>query len=411
MKTRARIAAAACGMLLCTAVSSADDPVLEWNAIMLSTTAGQNPFLQARFAAITQLAVFEAVNAIDKDFDPYLGTVAAPPAASADAAAVAAAHAVLKNYFPANAAALDAARDASLASIADGIPKQQGLAVGEAAAAAMIALRTGDGSAPPEFYTPAPPDPGEWQLTPSCPPAGGVLLQWRNLRPFSIETTNQFRAAPPPALTSRRYARDYLEVKRVGGADSRFRPQGRADVARFYAVTAPVPVWNAAASQVAVEQGRSMSEKARALALVNVAISDAQATVFETKYHYHFWRPETAIRGGDADGNPLTRADPGFEPFVPTPCFPSYVSAHGASSGAAREVLERMFGPRHHFITLSNPAVADVALQYGTFRQMTRDIDDARVYGGIHFRFDQEAGGKMGRKVGAYVYRRALRRR
>lgn len=405
------MAAAVCGMLLSTAALSTNDPVLEWNAIMVSTTAGQNPVVQARFAAITQLAVFEAVNAIDKDFDPYLGSVIAPASASAQAAAVAAAHAVLKNYFPANASVLDAARAASLARIADGLRKQDGIAVGEAAAAAMIALRTDDGSAPPEFYTPASADPGEWQLTPSCPPAGGVLLQWRNVRPFAIETTDQFRATPPPRLTSKRYVHDYNEVKRVGGVHSLYRPQDRADVAVFYAVTAPVPVWNAAASQVAIEQGRSMSESARALALVNVAISDAQASVFETKYHYHFWRPETAIRAGDADGNLLTRGDPDFMPFVLTPCFPSYASGHGASSGAAREVLERVFGPRHHFITLSNPAAADVVLQYSSFRQMTRDIDDARVYGGIHFRFDQEAAAKLGRQAGAYVHRNTLRRR
>ena len=411
MRTRTRLAAAACGWLLSSAALSANDPVLEWNAIMVSTTAGQNPVAQARFAAITQLAVFEAVNAIDKDFDPYLGTLAAPPTASAEAAAVVAAHAVLKNYFPANAAALDAARATSLAGIADGIRKQQGISVGAAAAAAMIALRTDDGSAPPEFYLPASSNPGEWQLTPSCPAAGGVLLQWRNLRPFAIETTDQFRSAPPPALTSRRYTRDFWEVRLVGGVDSRFRPQSRADVAQFYAATAPVTAWNAAASQVAVEQGRSMSENARALALLNVAISDAQASVFETKYHYNFWRPETAIRAGDADGNLFTRGDPDFKPFVLTPCFPSYASGHGSSSGAAREVLERILGARHHFITLSNPAVAGVVLQYSNFQQITRDIDDARVYGGIHFRFDQEAAAKLGRQVGAYVHRHTLRRR
>jgi hypothetical protein len=411
MGTRTRMTAVVCGMLLSNAAVSANDPVIEWNEIMVRTTAGQNPFFQARFAAITQLAVFEAVNAIDKDFDPYLGTIAAPSSASAEAAAVAAAHGVLKNYFPSSAAALDAARATSLAGIAEGIPKQEGIAVGEAAAAAMIALRTGDGAAPPEFYVPSSANPGEWQPTPSCPPAGGILLQWRNLRPFAIEATDQFRSAPPPAVSSRRYARDYTEVKRVGSVDSVFRPQDRANVARFYAATAPVPVWNAAASQVAVEQSRSISESARVFALVNMAISDAQASVFETKYHYRLWRPETAIRAGDTDGNLLTRGDLAFMPFVPTPCFPSYASAHGSSSGAAREVLERVFGPRHHSITLSNPTIADVVLQYGTFRQITSDIDDARVYGGIHFRFDQEAGAKLGRQVGAYVHRNSLRRR
>lgn len=410
MKMQTRMAAAACLTLLSTVALAAQDPVLEWNSIMLTTVAGQNPFFQARFASTTQLAVFEGVNAIDKDFDPYLGTIVAPPTASKEAAAVAAAHAVLKNYFPGNASTLDASRDRSLANIAEGTAKQEGIAAGEAAAAAMIALRTGDGSAPPEFYLPTSSSAGEWQPTPSCPPAGGILLQWRNLRPFSIETTDQFRAAPPPPLKSKRYARDYNEVKRVGGAVSAFRSQDRADVAVFYAATSPVPVWNAAASQVAAQQGRSLTETARALALVNMAIADAQASVFDTKYHYNLWRPETAIRAGDADGNLLTRGDPGFMPFVTTPCFPSYASAHGSSSGAAREVLERAFGARHHFITLTNPAVAGVVLQYGAFRQITSDIDDARVYGGIHFRFDQEAGAKLGRQVGAYTYRNTLRR-
>jgi hypothetical protein len=411
MRMRSRAAAAVCGLLFSTAALSSSDPVLEWNAMMVSTTAGQNPIVQARFAAITQLAVFEAVNAIHKDFDPYLGTITAPSTASTEAAAVAAAHRVLKNYFPASAYTLDAARVKSLRGIADGIRKQQGIAVGEAAAAAMIALRADDGSAPPEFYLPTSTEPGEWQLTPSCPPAGGVLLHWRNVRPFAIETTDQFRSAPPPALTSKRYLRDYWEVKLVGGVDSRFRPQGRADVAHFYAATAPVPVWNAATSQVAAAQGRSMSESARALALVNVAISDAQAAVFETKYHYNFWRPETAIRAGNTDGNPLTRGDPDFKPLVTTPCFPSYGSGHGSSGSAARAVLERMFGARRHFVTLSNPTVPGVVLQYEAFRQITRDIDDARIYGGIHFRFDQVAGAQLGRDVGAYVHRHTLRRR
>ena len=395
------LAAAVCGTLLSTAAVSSTDPVLEWNSIMVSTTATQNPFFQARFAAITQLAVFEAVNAIDKDFEPYLGTISAPPGASPDAAAVAAAHAVLENYFPGDAPALDAAYAASLARIPNGSAKQNGIEVGKAAAVALIGLRTLDDSTPPEFYSPTAPAPGVWQPTPSCPSAGGTLLQWRNLRPFAIERTDQFRSASPPALTSERYARGYNEVMRVGSVDSAFRPQDRADVARFYAATAPVPVWNSAAAQVAVEQGRSMSENARALALMDVAIIDASASVFDTKYSYDFWRPETAIH---ASGNTT------WKPYIVTPCFPGYGSAHASLSNAARQVLERLYGPRHHLITLSNPAVAGVVLQYATFEQITNDINDARVYGGIHFRFDQETGAQQGRRVGAYVHRHILRR-
>ena len=380
--------------------ASGGDPVLEWNSIMVTTTATQNPFFQARFAAITQLAVFEAVNAIDKEYEPYLGTISAPSGASRDAAAVAAAHAVLENYFPGDAAALDGAYAASLAGIRNGSAKQDGIAVGEAAAAALIALRAGDGSAPPQFYLPTSSAAGEWQLTPGCPAAGGILLQWGNLRPFAIESTSQFRSAPEPALTSRRYARSYNEVMRVGSVDSAFRPQDRADVARFYAATAPVPVWNSAAAQAAVEQGRSMLENARTLALMNVAISDAAASVFETKYSYYLWRPETAIHAS---------GDTAWMPYIVTPCFPGYGSAHASLSNAARKVLERLYGPRRHFITLSNPAVPGVILQYENFEQITHDISDARVYGGIHFRFDQEIGGEQGRRVGEYVYRHILR--
>jgi hypothetical protein len=395
------MAAAVCGTLLSTAAMSSTDPVLEWNSIMVNTTASQNPFFQARFAAITQLAVFEAVNAIDKDFEPYLGTITAPPGASPDAAAVAAAHAVLENFFPGDAPALDVAYAASLARIPNGTAKQDGIEVGETAAAALIVLRTGDGSAPPEFDSPTSSAPGAWQTTPSCPPAGGTLLQWRNLRPFAIERADQFRSGPPPALTSQRYARSYDEVMRVGSIDSEFRPQDRADVARFYAAAAPVPVWNSVAAQVAIAQGRSMSENARALALMDVAIIDASASVFDTKYSYGFWRPETAIHAS---------GDTTWKPYIVTPCFPSYASAHASLSNAARKVLERLYGPRPHFITLSNPAVAGVILHYETFEQIIDDIDDARVYGGIHFRFDQETGGEQGRKVGAYVFRHILRR-
>jgi hypothetical protein len=401
MRTLIVMAAAVCGTLLSTAAMSSSDPVLEWNSIMVNTTASQNPFFQARFAAITQLAVFEAINAIDKDFEPYLGSITAPSGASPDAAAVTAAHAVLGNYFPGSASALDAAYAASLARIPNGTAKQNGIEVGEAAAAALIALRTGDGSAPPEFFSPTSSAPGAWQPTPSCPPAGGTLLQWRNLRPFAIERADRFRSAPPPALTSQRFARGFDEVMRVGSIDSAFRPQDRADVARFYAATAPVPVWNSAAAQVAIAQGRSMAETARALALMDVAISDASAAVFDTKYFYGFWRPETAIH---ASGETT------WKPYIVTPCFPSYVSAHASLSNAARKVLERLYGPRPHFITLSNPAVAGVILQYETFEQITNDINDARVYGGIHFRFDQEIGGEQGRQVGAYVFRHILRR-
>jgi len=395
--------------LLFSPTAARADVVLDWNTIMVTTTTGQSPFAQARFAAITQLAVFEAVNAITHDYEPYLGTIIAPQGASAEAAAVAAAHRVLRNYFPASAASLDAARLNSLASIPDGTSKTAGIAVGEAAAAAMIALRAADGSGTAAFYVPISSDPGQWQLTPSCPPAGGILLHWGNVTPFAIQSSDQFRSDPPPALFSNKYRFDYNEVKAVGDVNSIERPADRTDVARFYAAVPPVAVWNPAARQVIAAHEASVSENARTLALLNMAISDALVSTFDTKYHYTFWRPETAIRAGDLDGNPKTDPAAGFVPLIITPCFPSYPSAHASGSNAARKVLESLFGSGRHSITLSNATLPGIILNYTRFKEITDDIDDARVYGGIHFRFDQEAGARQGRRVAKYVYRHKLR--
>ena len=315
-------------LLICAGVARAD-VVLDWNAVMQSTVAGQNPFAQARFAAITQLAVFEAVDTITGDSEPYLGTIEAPDGASAEAAAIAAAYRVLKTVLPRGCRPRHGPGN-SLAAISDSQAKADGIAVGEAAAAAIIALRSADGSAPPQFYAPSSSAAGEWQRTAGCPSAGGILLHWRNVAPFGIESSSQFRSEPPPALTSNEYVKDYLEVMAVGDSASVMRPADRADVARFYAAVSAVAAWNPAIRQVAAAEGTSLSENARAFALLNVVISDALVSVMETKYHYTFWRPETAI--------------PGFAPFIATPCFPGYPSAHASASYAAEEIARRIFG-------------------------------------------------------------------
>jgi PAP2 superfamily protein len=410
MNIRRHVGTALAAVIACAPATTAGaDTVLDWNAIMLRTVAGQNPFAQGRSAAIVQLAVFEAVNAVTGDHRPYLGTLPPAPQASAEAAAVAAAHGVLRALVAAEAANLDAARAASLAALPDGPAKAQGVLVGEAAAAAMLAQRANDGSAPPQFHVPAPPAPGVWQPTPGCPPAGGTLLHWRNVTPFGIAGSAQFRSAPPPSLHGRRYARDYKEVLALGAANSIERPPDRADVARFYAAASAVAAWNAAVHQVAAVRGTTLAENARAFALLNMAINDGLVSSIETKYHYVTWRPHTAILAGDADGNPKTQADATFTPFVATPCFPSYPSAHASASYAALAVAVRLFGNRGHAIALAHAAVPGVVLRYGSFREIARDVDDARVYGGIHFRFDQEAGARQGLRVGRFVVRHHLR--
>lgn len=401
-------------LLFASAVAQAD-AVLDWNVIAVKTAIanGQNPFAQARTAAIVQLAVFESVNAITGEYHPYLGTIVAQPGAAADAAAIQAAYRVLRTYFAASAATLDAERANSLALVPDGQAKNDGIATGEAAALAMIALRANDGSSPPQFKIPGPPVPGEWQATRSCPIVNGIAVgiafQWQNITPFGIPSASEFLLDPPPALTSNEYAKAYNEVMTGGSIDSTERPQDRADVALFYAASSPTLVFNQVVQQVAQQQGRSLSENARALAVVNMAMNDSLVASFFNKYHYNFWRPETAIHAGDTDGNPKTSADPTFVPFVTTPCFPSYPSNHGSAANGAAEILKRIYGEGGHSITLSNPAAPNIVLQYTTFKQITDDISDARVYGGIHFRTDQDAGARLGKAVGKAVYRNNLR--
>jgi hypothetical protein len=409
-------------MLIATLFGSAvakADAVLDWNLIAVNTavTNGQNPFAQARSAAIVQLAVFEAVNAITHDYQPYLGSIVAPHGASADAAAIQAAYRVLSTYFSASASALVAARANSLALIPDGQAKSDGIATGDAAAFAMIALRANDGSSPAQFEIPGPAVPGEYQATPSCPIVNGVavgtLFQWQNVTPFAIPSASDFLLEPPPALDSNQYAKTYNEVKAIGSAsaNSTERPQDRANVVLFYAAATPTQVFNQAARQIVAQEGRhSLSENARAFALINMAINDGAVSTFFNKYHYNFWRPETAIHAGGSDGNRKTDANPDWAPFIVTPCFPSYPSAHGTLSGAGAEVMRRLYGEAGHAITLSNPTVPTIVLHYGSFRQITDDISDARVYGGIHFRTDQDAGERLGIAIGRDVYKNNLRR-
>lgn len=384
------------------------DVVTDWNGIMQSTVATSNAFAQSRSAAITQLAVFEAVNAIAKRFPPYIGTLWAPAGASVDAAAIAAAHKALVALHPAATASLDTAYAAGIQALPDDQSRLDGIAIGEAAANAMLALRAADGSTAIVSYVPGA-DPGDWRPTPpALLPA--LLPNWGQVMPFGIDNGAQYRSAPPPALTSGKYARDYDEVMTVGAVNSTERTQRLTDIAVFYASSA-VQAWNPAARQVSAAQHRTTAENARAFAALNMAIADGLIAVMETKYYYNVWRPVTAIRLGDTDGNKRTPPDVSWLPLIATPPFPSYPSAHASASGAARAVLEELFGRDGFDVDLTSSTAPGLVLHYTAWEQITDDIDDARVYGGIHFRYDQEAGGRQGRQVGMDIVRTFLRGR
>jgi len=402
------------GVLACSfgAGVARADTVTDWNKIMQDTvvasggTPASNPNHQTRWGAIVQLAVFEAVNSIDRSYEPYIAYLDAPPEASLDAAVITAAHDTLVVLRPLSAATLEAMRDTALLAIPNGPEKDAGIAVGAAAAAAMLALRADDGWDDVVPYTPGT-EPGDWRPTPG---GGAALLPgWGLVTPFGLESGSQFRLPAPPALHTEKYASDYNEVKLLGRKDSAVRPPDRTDVALFYASASPVQVWNSAARQVSAAQRKSLSENARIFALLAMAMGDASIAQWDTKYHYSFWRPVTAIRNGDIDGNPLTEADPEWLPLINTPSHPSYASGHATVSGSARAVLERVFGRDGHDVVLTHSAVPGVVLDYTAWDEITDDIDDARVYGGIHYSFDQEKGAHLGRQVGRYILRILLR--
>jgi hypothetical protein len=404
-----RTVPAAC-VLACVAMTARGDVVTDWNEIMEQTalaTTPEDPLLRARTASITQVAVFEAVNSIVGDYEPYDDAIAAPEGASADAAAIVSAHRVLTTLHPQRTAQLDAARDKSLAQISDGAAKKDGIAVGVAAADAILALRANDGVDAPVSYTPGN-KPGEYRPTPPDhtpafrPGLGQVAT-------FVIRNGRQFRSAPPPGLRSQHYARDFDEVKRVGEAGALQRPPDRTQVARFYEIADADSIYYPTARQVIATRSRTVSENARLFALLSMAIWDGAIACFETKYHFNLWRPVTAIREAQSDGNRRTEPDAEWSSAVFTPPFPSYPAGHASFGGAARAVLEEEFGRDGHVITLTHPAVPDIVLRYATFKQITDDVDDARIYGGVHYRFDQEAGALQGKSVGEYVLRHALR--
>ena len=271
----------------------------------------------------------------------------------------------------------------------------------------MLAKRANDGSATAISYTPMN-GIGFWQPTPPNLPAG-AFQHWGKITPFGLARPDQFRSPPPPPLTSAEYRRDYNEVKLMGGSHSSERPVDRTNMARFAAMTSPVMLCNSIAVQLATAQMPSLSENARTFALLNMAIADATIAVFDSKYFYHLWRPVTAIRAGNMDPNPKTEGDPTFNTLITTPPYPAYPSGYGGLAAAGRYILERAFGSTQHVIKLSLPTLPGVMLEYTKIRDLTDDIADARVYAGIHFRFDQNEAEVLGLNVAQYVKQNNLR--
>jgi hypothetical protein len=400
------------------------DEAFDWNLTGFEATVegGQNPILISRTMTMMHLAVHDALNAIERRYEPYLYVGRAEPGAAPVAAIAAAAHDVLVEVIPAwgkpeqrgkALGIVDSAYNSALANIPDGQAKNHGIAIGKAAAAAILLARKTDGSGGPAQYTVGT-APGKWQPhpnpTPPNPPIADAALaagnwpamlpHWGQVTPFTMATPWQFRLPGPPALASPEYARDYEEVKQAGGKNSTTRTAEQSEIARYWYEGSPQG-WSRIARVVAAQRGLDRWDNARLLALVNAVIADGYIAGADTRYFYNFWRPVTAIRAGDADGNDATAADVAWESFLNTPPLPDYPSTHSVAGGAASAVLARFFGSDKIVFTMtSGPPFGGITRSFNSFSQAAQENADSRVYAGIHFRSACQDGIKLGEQIG-----------
>lgn len=392
-------------MVACTAGAARADVVTDWNVVALNASAmPPNSILQSRTLAITHAAVYDAVRAVERNGPAYAVEAQARSGASVEAAAAAAAHAALERLTPAAKPMLDAALSATLARIPDGPAKIDGVALGAHVGAQTVALRANDGA---DAKVPFNPKPGAAMYVPT-PPHGlpPILLQWGAVTPFVLRGTvaTEWKGAPAPGSAA--FARDYDEVKGIGGRYSTARTADQTAAAVFWTVQTAVP-WHAAARAVSAAKGLSISDNAKLFAMLAMATADSQIVTFAEKYKRPHWRPITAIRsdlGGDSAATPLQR-DARWEPLIGTPPHPEYPSAHASFSGAAEVVLRTWLGGDDLEVSVTHPPIFGITRSYRKLSQITEEVENARVWGGIHFRSADRDGIEVGRKIGAIVVR------
>jgi len=367
------------------------DVITDWNLkageIVTESKLGTPPAIRAM--AIVQTAVYEAVNAIT-------------PGASINAAVAAANRAALAKLMPSQQASIDAAYQAALALIADGPGKTAGIAIGEQAAAAVLARRADDGAASAESHRP---HTTAGTYVPTATPA---VTQWPQRKPWLMASAAQFRPGPPPALTSEAWARDYNEVKSFGAKNSTRRTGEQTEIARFWEYSLPA-IYHGVVRSVAQMPGREVTQNARMFAAVAQAMDDGMIGVFDAKYHYNFWRPATAIRNGDIDGNEATQREASWSPLIDAPMHPEYPSAHSILAAAVGTVLKAEIGKGPMpVLTTTSPTAKGAARRWTNLDDFTREVGDARIYEGIHYRTSTDAGSAMGKQIGELTVEKFL---
>jgi hypothetical protein len=393
------------GMAMGT-TSSRADAVTDWNVkaceMVVEAKLGTPPAM--RVLAIVHTAVYEAANAITKRYPAGALKLDAASGASVDAAVAAANHATLVKLLPSVQPTIDSAYQAALTKVADGPAKAAGISVGEKAAAAVLAASADDGATVAEAYR-SHTTPGAY--VPTVVPA---VPQWAQRKPWLMASPAQFRPGPPPQLDSEVWARDYNEIKALGGKNSTRRSAEQTEIARFWDYSMP-PIYHGVVRSVANQPGRELTQNARLFVAVTQASDDAAIAIFEAKYHYNFWRPVTAIRNGDTDGNDATERDPSWTPFIETPMHPEYPCAHCVLSSAMGTVLQAEIGTGPMpMLTTSSPTAKGATRSWTTTADFVQEVAAARIYDGVHYRNSTVVGSAIGKQVGELAAAKYLRR-
>jgi PAP2 superfamily len=401
IRSAAALVGGAALLALAASTPARADTVSDWNlnaTNALIVAAGQPPQVSVPHLAMVHGAVYDAVNAIDGGHEGYLlSSRLARPSDSKDAAAATAAYRLLVQLVPAQQMVLDTQYAASLAAVPDGSPKTRGIAVGNAAAAAMIAARTDDGRFGP-FRFAVGSGPGVWK--PVLPAFVNDPNAWlKDVKPFLIRSSSQFRSDGPLPLTSRRYAREFEEVKAFGSAGSDVRSEDQGLAARYWAENPPA-TWSRIFRTLSAQEGLSLVDNARFFAMLYMTAADALISVWDDKAHWSFWRPITAIREADTDGNPRTESDTGWLPLIATPPYPEHPSGHTGLSGSIVKTLQQFFGTDK--VAWSDTNNGGLTRSFTRFSDAIEEIVDARVWSGIHFRTADEQGEQIGRQVARY---------
>ena len=375
------------------------DVITDWNekTVAFVTKHRLLPPQAERVVASVHVAMFDAVNSVERRYQPYRLAVTTAKGTSKEAAAAVAAGMVLAGLHPNETEELNSLMAAYLATMPQSTAKSDGIKVGQEVAAKIVAERKRDGSEAPDAYRPKT-KPGVYVPTPIT-----ASSMWPNVTPFAMTSPTQFRPVPPLSLKSAEWAADYNEIKSLGGNNSAKRTARQTEDGRFWLITGPASYYPLVRQLVSAKK-MDVVDSARFMALASTAVADTFIAVFDAKYHYDFWRPITAIRNGDIDDNPATELDPTWQPIDNTPMHPEYPCAHCISSAAIATVIEAVLGSADiPEVTMTSPTAPGVTHRWTNVWAYADEVSMARIYAGFHYRFSTRVGQDMGRKIGQLV--------